>query len=174
MRTTEKGQTSFWIVAFVVIFGFSAFLLGTYFPNFLKEQQPALTISPSQPPPVVISQPVTPTESIQLTNTIIPLPTIPQKSDLELIKEAFAQKYNRPVSEINVTVSKNDGTHAHGGVSFAGEMGGGWFLAYKESNGWIIVQDGNGTISCEAIAPYNFPADMAPECVGKNGKLIKR
>lgn len=174
MKTTEKGQTSFWMIAFVIVFGFLAFLLGTYFPNFLKEQQPASTISPTQPSPAAISQSVTPTESIQPANTIIPSPTIPQKSDLELIKEAFAQKYNRPASEVNVTVSKNNGTHAQGGISFSGEIGGGWFLAYKESNGWIIVQDGNGTISCETIAPYNFPSDMAPECVDKNGKLIKR
>lgn len=174
MKTTEKGETNFWMIAFVVVFGFLAFLLGTYFPNFLKEQPSVLTISPTRPPPTVVSQPITSTGSIQPTNTIVPSPTIPQKSDLELIKEAFAQKYNRPTSEINVTVSKNNGTHAQGGVSFSGEMGGGWFLAYKESGGWIIVQDGNGTISCETIAPYSFPSDMAPECVDKNGKLIKR
>ncbi len=172
MKTKEKGETSFWMIAFVVVFGFLAFLLGTYFPNFLKES--SLTISPTQPLPTAVGQLTTPTEQTQPVNTTAPLPTVPQKSDLELIKEAFAQKYNRPTSEVNVTVSKNNGTQAQGGVSFSGEMGGGWFLAYKESGGWIIVQDGNGTISCETIAPYNFPSDMVPECVDKNGKLIKR
>jgi hypothetical protein len=172
MRTTEKGETNFWTIAFIIVFGFLAFLLGTYYPNFLKEPSP--TISPAQPSPTTIVQPTISTEPIQAVNTTIPSPTTPQKSDLELIKEAFSQKYNRPVSEVNVTVSKNNGTHAQGGISFSGEMGGGWFLAYKQTGGWIIVQDGNGTISCETIAPYNFPKDMAPECVDKNGNLIKR
>jgi len=172
MKTREKGETNFWTIAFIVVFGFLAFLLGTYYPNFLK--QSPQTISPTQPSPTVTSQSTTPTEITQPTNTTVPLPTTPQKSDLELIKEAFAQKYNKLTSEVNVTVSKNNGTHAQGGVSFSGEMSGGWFLAYKGSSGWIIVQDGNGTISCETIAPYNFPKNMAPECVDKDGNLIKR
>ena len=71
-------------------------------------------------------------------------------------------------------MSKIDATHAWGTASFTGEMGGGWFLAYKNPDGWIIVDDGNGTISCETIAPYNFPVDMVPECVDKNGNLIKK
>ncbi len=172
METKEKGEANLWTIAFILVFGFLAFLLGTYFPNFLKESSPA--ISPTQPSPTVVSQPTTPTGSVQPTNTTAPLPTVSQKSDSEMIKEAFAQKYNRPTSEVNVTVSKNNGTHAQGGVGFSGEMGGGWFLAYKEGDDWIIVQDGNGTISCETIAPYNFPVDMVSECVDKNGKLIKR
>ena len=75
-----------------------------------------------------------------------------------------AQKYAKNISAVTISISKNTGTHAQGGVKFAGEMAGGWFLAYKDDSGWIIVADGNGTIPCLTVAPYNFPADMIPDC----------
>ena len=97
------------------------------------------------------------------------------KSDLEQIKEAFAEKYNKPLSDVNVTISDNTGTYAKGGVSFAGETGGGWWLAYNDSSGWIIVADGNGTVMCEEIEPYNFPVDLVPECWNEaTSELIER
>lgn len=122
------------------------------------------------PTPTII-----PTTTVETqTPTAIP-PTQSQVSDLDLIKKAFAQKYNKTVDQVEVNISKKDETHAWGNVKFSGEMAGGWFLAFKKStNEWIIVQDGNGTISCETIEPYNFPTDMASECVDKNGKLIQR
>lgn len=161
----EKGETNFWMIGFVLIFGFFAFLLGTYFPNFLKGTTvPIATISPSVAPTGIT---IAPTDST--------IPSVaPSLSDYELIKAAMAAKYSKPVSEVELTVSKNTGTHAQGGVKFSGEIGGGWFLAYKDVGGWIIVQDGNGTVSCETIAPYNFPTSMVSECVDKNGNLIKK
>lgn len=95
-------------------------------------------------------------------------------SDEEMIKDAFAAKYSRPASEVNLTVSKNTGTHASGGVSFAGEMGGGMWFAYKKGTDWIIAFDGNGTPLCENIIPNNFPSDMIGECWDEaQNKLIK-
>jgi len=85
-------------------------------------------------------------------------------ADLAMIKEAFAKKYNKSIDDVSVKVSKSTATLASGGVGFAGEMGGGWFLAAKVGDKWVIVDDGNGTISCQKIAPYNFPVSMVPEC----------
>lgn len=86
------------------------------------------------------------------------------KSDLEQIREAFAEKYNRSVSEVDATIDNNTGTHANGLVRFAGEIGGGWWLAYNDGTGWIIVADGNGSVLCDDIEGYNFPTNMVPEC----------
>jgi len=97
-----------------------------------------------------------------------------QSEDVELIRQAFAAKYGHDVSEVEVEISKQFNPYISGGVTFAGEMGGGWFLAYKQEGEWIIVADGNGTIPCEAIEPYDFPTDMAPECYTQDGSLITR
>ena len=128
--------------------------------------------------PVIVESQVSPTPLPSPAASIVPAAlspsVLPAMSDLEAIKQAFSEKYGRPVSEVNVTVSKNTGSLAQGGVGFEGEMGGGWFLAAKTVDGWIIVDDGNGTISCELTEPYNFPVDMVPECVDNGGNLIVR
>lgn len=137
----------------------------------------------SSPEPAVTTQPVgqplsEPSIEPSVLPTIVPSPkpspSVKTKSDLDAIKEAFSKKYNKPLSDVNITISKNNGIHASGGVKFGGEMGGGWWLAYNDNGNWMIVQDGNGTVTCEIIEPYNFPTDMVPECVTQAGKLIKR
>ncbi|MBU1118198.1 hypothetical protein KKD37_04530 [Patescibacteria group bacterium] len=100
-----------------------------------------------------------------------PTSTIPPVSDELSIKQALADKYHKDLSEVNFTLSKNDGEHASGGVIFSGEISGGWVLAAKVNQQWLIVQDGNGTVSCETVAPYNFPVSMVPGCVDQNGQL---
>ncbi|NMC35490.1 hypothetical protein GYA49_00425 [Candidatus Beckwithbacteria bacterium] len=80
------------------------------------------------------------------------------------LTQAMAQLHNKVYDDVNLTIGKFDGDYASGGVKFAGEMGGGWFLGAKENGAWVIVQDGNGTISCQKTDPYNFPVDMVPEC----------
>jgi len=107
------------------------------------------------------------------TEVVTVAPSVTEISAEESIKKAFAKKYNKKFEEVEISISKNDSTHVWGSVKFSGEMSGGWFLAYKESvNNWIIVQDGNGTISCETVAPYNFPTSMVPGCVDNNGQLV--
>lgn len=119
---------------------------------------------------------VTPTINLTVSiyPSITPTPSVSKTSDEDLIKQSFAQKYNKKISEISLDINKKDDTHVWGSVKFSGEMSGGWFLAFKEfPDNWIIVQDGNGTISCEAIKPYSFPISMVSGCVDQNGKLIK-
>lgn len=116
----------------------------------------------------------TPTPTVALKPTPTPTPK-ETKSALEQIKEAFAKKYSKPLAEVEVTISKNTGTHASGGVKFAGEIGGAMWLGYNDEGKWIIVHDGQGTIPCSAIEPYNFPTDMVPECWDEaTSKLIER
>jgi len=86
------------------------------------------------------------------------------KSDLEQIKEAFAQKYSKSVADVTVTIGENNGTYAKGGVKFAGEISGGWWLAYNDGTNWLIVADGNGTVMCDDLEGYDFPTSMVPEC----------
>jgi len=126
-------------------------------------------------PTALIGKP-TPVPTIESIAT--PMPTIPPtetKSDLEKIKELFAQKYSKPIEDVKATISKNDGTYANGGIIFTGEISGAMWLAYKKGENWQIVFDGQGTIPCESIEPYDFPKGMVPECWDSSlKKLIKR
>lgn len=96
-------------------------------------------------------------------------------SDKELLQAAFSKKYGYRSEEVEIEINKNADPYFSGGVHFSGEMGGGWFLAYKQNNQMIIVADGNGTVPCENIEPYDFPTDLAPECWNEaTGVLITR
>lgn len=176
-------EGNFYRIGFFVLFSLFMLLVGgtlTWYFLGVRSARNIESLKDAQSPTVTINQvvsvipspttPVIPTEEEKATIA----PTIPQKSDLEQIREAMAAKYNKPVNQTTVTISKNTGTHASGGVKFEGEMGGGWLLAAKSGGKWVIVADGNGTISCEVIAPYNFPSSIVSECVDNNGKVIKR
>jgi len=106
---------------------------------------------------------ITPGPSTESTVSQI-TPTIEPKNDLELITQVLAAKYNKDPEEAEVSIEENTGVYANGGIRFQGEISGAWWLAYKEAGEWLIVADGNGTVPCEAIEPYNFPVDMVPEC----------
>lgn len=120
--------------------------------------------------------PVEPTPTPPSEVTPIPTPTPTQeeeeKSDLEQIREAFAEKYNKPISEVVVNISENTGTYASGGVRFTGEISGAMWLAYNDGEKWLIVFDGQGTIPCSAVDPYNFPTDMVPECWDETTEVL--
>lgn len=105
-----------------------------------------------------------PAPASEITPTANPTPTTATKGDLELITEAMAARHSKSVSEVNLTMNQNTGTHAGGSVSFSGEMGGGWWFAAKTESGWVIAADGNGTVPCADIEPYNFPTLLIPEC----------
>lgn len=117
-------------------------------------------IKPSPTTYLTSSSPVI-TTPVPTTTT---LPTTIAKSDLLLIKEAFATKYSKPIEDVNVTISKNTGTYASGGVSFSGEIGGAMWFAAKEASNWVIVFDGNGTPICSNFSSYDFPDEIINEC----------
>jgi len=105
-----------------------------------------------------------PEKTITPEVTIVPTATLTAKSDHQLISEAFAEKYGKPIGDVDVDIGENTGTYASGLIRFSGEIGGGWFLAFNDGSGWIVVADGNGTVMCADIEGYNFPVSMVPEC----------
>lgn len=100
-----------------------------------------------------------------------------QESDLDLIKKSLVDKHDWDADNILVTVGKNDGVFASGGVrEKTSEVGGGMWFAAKVDSNWKIVYDGNGTILCENLEDYpDYPVALIPECFNEaTGKIIKR
>lgn len=118
-------------------------------------------------------------EEIIIENTeeeILATPEAVVQEDLQAIfAQLFADKYNRNASESIVTISKQDSSHVSGGIKFASDIAGGWFLGAKDNGKWLIVQDGNGTISCQETDPYDFPVNMVPECWDEvSNEMVKK
>ncbi len=165
----------------IIIIILNLLILSTFLFWFYQEKIKKPQTSPSPSPSPVITPSIKPTPqptsapSIMPSPTPFPTPPLQTKSDLELIKEAFAEKYDKPLADVEVNIDKQTGPYASGGVRFAGEMGGGMWLAYKDCEEWVIVHDGHGTISCEAIEPYDFPVDIVPECFRESdGTVVER
>lgn len=127
--------------------------------------------------PVSQKKEKTPTQSESPIPTLVSAQTpisIPEVSINDQLTQYFANKFSKNPNEVNLTVSKNTGKHASGGIAFNGEMGGGHWLAYKNNSGnWIVVFDGNGTIPCESVEPHNFPASIITECWDEANSQIK-
>lgn len=87
--------------------------------------------------------------------------------DINALKLAYAAKHNVSAGSVTLKLSESNGSVAHGFVS-----SGHWWLGAKSGGTWILVQDGYGYVSCEAIAPYHFPQSMIPICVNHAGRLI--
>ncbi len=142
---------------------------------------------PAETPPTTPAPSATPLPANEIELEVLPeveecptcnLPPSAEETfptDEELIREAMAERHGKSVAEVALTVGENTGTHAIGVVSFAGEMGGGWWLAAKVADNWEIAADGNGTVPCDAIEPYDFPTDIVPECWDEvAGELVTR
>ena len=94
-------------------------------------------------------------------------PLIEEDSDeavIESLKLLFAQKYEKRIEDITVSISKREGDYLTGGVKFAGEIAGGYVLAAKVNDAWKIIFDGNGTWTCDVVDVVDFPSTLAPEC----------
>lgn len=166
----HRGFTNTLLTVIIILLFLIIGMLGY---NLWRESRNKPGSLPSDVSTVAATSTPTPTlMGIAPTLTLSPTPTIGIADEL---RRLFAKKYNHPVADAIVTISKQDGMHVSGGIKFQGEMAGGWFLAAKSGGAWVIVQDGNGTIDCATIAPYNFSSDMVPECWDeKTQKLIKR
>lgn len=91
-----------------------------------------------------------------IKQAISPTPSPDTKSAVSAV---LAKKYNKPASEVKVTISKEVPGFASGSVSFgAGGPGeGGMWLAVL-GNGWDVVWDGNGNVDCNKMRnTYGFP-----------------
>jgi len=99
--------------------------------------------------------------------------TSTQVTTADAVKQLFADKYKKPLSEIYVTVTDEDATHAGGMVTLGvGGIGEGavWFAA-KVNDAWTLAFDGNGTITCATVDQYQFPIGMVGQCLEINGTL---
>lgn len=97
---------------------------------------------------------IAPTASVQ--ENVSPTPYPDTKS---AIAAFLAKKYNKPVSEVKVTVTKEVQGFASGSVIFGqggpGEVGA-WLALL--GNGWEVVWDGNGNVDCTKMRQtYGFP-----------------
>lgn len=96
----------------------------------------------------------TPAQTSQVSSTPSPYP------DTQSAIEAFlANKYQKPVSEVHVTVQKEVPGFASGSVMFGqgGPGEGGMWLAVLGNN-WSVVWDGNGNVDCNKMRQdYGFP-----------------
>lgn len=96
----------------------------------------------------------TPTQTAQENTSPTPFP------DTQSAIAAFlAKKYNKPISDVKVTVGKEVPGFASGTVEFGqggpGEAGA-WLAVL--GNGWDVVWDGNGNVDCDKIRKdYGFP-----------------
>jgi hypothetical protein len=155
---SNSWKTAFWILFTIILIsavGAFAYFLGKGNFNFSK-----LISSPS---PSHVSQ-------------LQPPPTqAPIIDETEAIKEAIYEMVGSDASEVNVTISKNTGFHATGGVvDWSSEVGGGYWIAAKSGGEWTGVYGGQSHPTCNQIDPYNFPTDMVPECLDGLGKVITR
>ncbi len=86
-------------------------------------------------------------------------PTPYQQNTQSKITAFLAKKYQKPISEVHVTVLKEVQGFASGSVLFGqgGPGEGGMWLAVL-SNGWNVVWDGNGNVDCPKMrTTYGFP-----------------
>ena len=85
--------------------------------------------------------------------------------DEQGIKQAFVDRYTKPIEDITIIISQNNGDYAFGSVTFGqgGPGEGGYFFAYKKDGKWLIAADGNGSVSCRYLKYYGFPDDMTKD-----------
>ncbi len=99
-----------------------------------------------------------------LDTLIAPTPEITTK---QAVTQSLIQKYNKPISALNVEVTEDTGAFAKGTVKFNDEKESSLWYAAKTSNGWILAYDGNNKMPCEVASNYNFPKTMVTECSDK-------
>lgn len=125
---------------------------------------PGMPLAPSThatPPPPQTPLDVIPSVSPFVSSVVSP--TGDEKATLiAAVKAALVAEHGSASASLNVTVSKLEGNYAQGMASEQG--GGGLWLAAKVNGTWKLVWDGNGTISCATVNPYNFPTTLVPEC----------
>jgi len=139
---------------FIIVIGLLAL---AFFFGLKYRQIPGEVVPSPQPTP-------TPEEAA-------PTPTVDESG---LIKQAVFKKTGLDATQAEVSINKNTGQHATGNIKEFEAVGGAYWLAAKTDEGWVCVYDGQSLPTCVQIAPYNFPKDMVPECLDKNGKVVKR
>ncbi|MBI3385827.1 hypothetical protein HY031_01950 [Candidatus Gottesmanbacteria bacterium] len=120
---------------------------------------------PVMPTPISVPA-VTPVSTPVVSAAPTPTPTPNAQENATLtsaVKQGLIAEHGPDAVDLNISVTKIVGNFAQGSVSGSG--GGAIWFAAKVKGTWVLVWDGNGTISCNAVAPYaDFPKSMIPEC----------
>ncbi len=83
----------------------------------------------------------------------------------DILKQRFAEKYNKNVSDVELSINEEEPSFAKGLVKFSGEIAGAMFFAAEIGGEWVIVWDGNGTYECSLLNDYYFPEDWKEGCI---------
>ncbi len=129
-----------------------------------------LTLQPQTAENVTVTTPTaTPTPMTEvMANTGTPsaavvTPTVDETATvIAAVKAGLVAEHGPDAASLTVTVSKIVGNFAQGSASAS--AGGGMWLATKLTGTWKLVWDGNGSILCATVNPYNFPTTMVPQC----------
>ncbi len=90
------------------------------------------------------------------------------------IQAALATRTGIAVEELDFTIGVNTGNHAWGNVRKAGTVSGGYYLAAKVDDGWIVAYDGQAMPSCTEVDPFLFPTSMVPSCLDEAMNIVDR
>lgn len=90
------------------------------------------------------------------------------------VQEAIAQKFEKPKNTVIISVDRDTGEFAKGGVRFTDDIGGAIWFAANVDGVWKLVADGQGPMACVAANEYSMPTDFVPECVDGDGELVVR
>lgn len=156
-----NGKTTFLVIILILLGIAGGYYLGT---NYKLTLQPQMAVSVTAEP-----SPTAPPVTQLITNTGTPSAVVPvsrttdeTSTIIAAVKTGLVAEHGPDAASMTITVSKIVGNFAQGGASAQG--GGGMWFAAKVNGAWKLAWDGNGTISCAIINPYNFPTSMIPEC----------
>ena len=87
---------------------------------------------------------------------------VAEQSVADIIKGLLVAKYSLNVNEVTVNIRQQDASHAVGSTRIGSGAGGFW--AAKSGGTWVLVEDGQGAISCVLLRQYSFPEIMMEHC----------
>jgi len=157
------GKKLVYFIVALIIFGTLGFLTYRYFQGYPETTANLKFIPWKKPKPASVSPKITPIS--------------PQDLIENQISQALAEKHGKTPAETKVEVEKLTDSFAQGKFTFNKENKptGGWWLARQEKGGWLLVAEGQQTVSCEEIEGYNFPSEIVPQCYSlRLKKIIKR
>lgn len=151
-----NGKTTFFIIILILLGIVGGYYIGANYKLTLQPQGAVTTTAPTPTPTPMVEVQASP--SAQAVT-----PTIDEKGAiLTAVKAGLIAEHGADAGTMTLTVSKIQGNYAQGGASAQG--GGGMWLAVKTGGLWKLIWDGNGTISCASVNPYNYPNTLVPEC----------
>jgi len=152
----KKGSVSFLTLLLVAIIVAGGYYFLIYEPN----HKTGVSMIPATVTPTTQLVTVTPT----VTGGIIKTPSQDETSTIiAAVKKGLIAEHGNDANSLTITVSSINGDYAKGMAS--AQAGGAIWFAAKVNGVWTLVWDGNGQISCKALAPYpNFPKTMIAEC----------